>query len=149
MLERINGPSWTPSRGNFLETAARTKLVTAAWIQTTTVRVCSINRDPQHARHAPQGHGKEGVDGSSPSEGSRRESRILREEQELLKAAAFFVKRTRPGSGVRFVGAEKATTPWQRCAEHCGCRGRATIACRRCAGRGCDTRCAVSERPGG
>jgi hypothetical protein len=32
--------------------------------------VYGINRDPQISPHAPQGHGKEGVVGSSPTEGS-------------------------------------------------------------------------------
>ena len=57
------------AHGNFLETAARTKPVTRACIRTAKARVCGINRDPQDTRHAPRGHGKEGVDGSSPSEG--------------------------------------------------------------------------------
>jgi hypothetical protein len=58
------------AHGNWLETAARTKAATATCIEPAKARIYGINRDPQTTPHAPQGHGKEGVDSSSPSEGS-------------------------------------------------------------------------------
>src|SRR5262249_25463193 len=66
---RGRGRQNNPIYGNSMETAALTKAPTAACIRITNPRVCSINRDPPDARQPSRGHGKEGVDGSSPSEG--------------------------------------------------------------------------------
>jgi excisionase family DNA binding protein len=72
------------SDGNFLETTARAKAATAAFVRLATAQACGINRDRGDARHAPRGHGKEGVVGSSPTEGFSRISRDVVDEFGLV-----------------------------------------------------------------
>lgn len=65
-----------------METSGRTKPATAAWIRSRNARIYGINLHLQNRDQEPRGHGKEGVLGSSQTDGGRSVTLVIEQTVE-------------------------------------------------------------------